>query len=405
MLNLGDGYRAKVGDFIIAIQDGLETAAAFEKIYGKSMAQVDKDLQSYLRGSTFRAGLFNSRLERTKEDLRAEPAPEFDLSLALADLTNRPGNEAETQSRLAKLSQGNPQRPETWAGLAYLSWRRGDIEEATKNFGKAYDLGDRNPRLLWDYGRLARRNDPEKAIEALQALRDLQPGRVEVRMEIADTLLSRRRAGEAIMTLSEIKNVAPEDAARFFILTAYSQLMLGGVEQARATVERLAGYARTEREQEELQRLRATLERAAVTTAALPPRTAAERVRPAREEQGPEQEEEEKQRTPPRIQAQPRLITRTETVTEYAPPPSVSGTFAEFVCSSQDLKIAIDTSGGRKVFLIEDPSAITIVGRAGGKVDLECGPQQPTPIRVEFGQPSKPAAGVDGAVKVLYFDQ
>jgi hypothetical protein len=63
----------------------------------------------------------------------------------------------------------------------------------------------------------------------------------------------------------------------------------------------------------------------------------------------------------------------------------------------------METDQGKKMFVIEDPEKIVIVGREGGKVDLQCGAQQRLPIRVEFSPASVP--GLDGSVQVLYFEK
>ena len=63
----------------------------------------------------------------------------------------------------------------------------------------------------------------------------------------------------------------------------------------------------------------------------------------------------------------------------------------------------LDTGAAKRVFLIADPDKITIVGIEGGKLDLQCGAQNPRPIRIEYTPAS--ATGVDGNVRVLYFEK
>ena len=94
----------------------------------------------------------------------------FDVKLALADLTNRPGKEAETRKTLEDLAREDPKRPEPWAGLGYLAWRGNQISEAVEAFGKAYELGTAAPKFLWDFGRLAEREHPDAAVAALTDL-------------------------------------------------------------------------------------------------------------------------------------------------------------------------------------------------------------------------------------------
>jgi Flp pilus assembly protein TadD len=395
MLILSEAYRPKSSEFIAAIQEGVPAATAFERVYSKSITQVDKELQAYLRGDRFRAALVPAKLEKVKAELPAEPAPELELNLVLADLTNRRGNEAETERRLTKLAGQNPQRAEPAAGLAYLSWYRGNLDEAEKHFAKAFELGDRNPRLLWDYGRIARRSHPEEALKALEALSLAQPDRVEVRLEMASLHLSHQQAGKAYAVLNEIRRVTPADAPRLFLLRAYAQLGLGGIEAARASTEEAAKYVKAEFDKDELERLRAYVEQA--RTANLAGIVAPQEVKNLT----PAAESEETAMARRMVR---RVLRPDGTYTAVLEPPkTVAGTFAEFVCSSEKLKIAITTQAGRKVYLIDDPSQLTVVGREGGKVELECGPQKPVPIRIEYT--SAPGTDVEGIARIVYFDQ
>ena len=127
MLQLSPDYVSKYSEFVSAVQSGLDSAAALEKVYGKTVSAVEKDLQDYIRSFQFYGRLFPVKLANAKEKFPATPAPMFDVKLALADLTNRPGKEAETRKTLEDLAREDPKRPEPWAGLGYLAWRRNQI--------------------------------------------------------------------------------------------------------------------------------------------------------------------------------------------------------------------------------------------------------------------------------------
>jgi len=64
----------------------------------------------------------------------------------------------------------------------------------------------------------------------------------------------------------------------------------------------------------------------------------------------------------------------------------------------------LETSAGRKVFLIEDPGKVAITSGSGGQVEMTCGLQKP-PRKIEIGY--DPAAanqpGIDGLVRRLAF--
>lgn len=86
-----------------------------------------------------------------------------------------------------------------------------------------------------------------------------------------------------------------------------------------------------------------------------------------------------------------------------APPPQIEGSFVEFVCLEKRFKVVVDTAQGKKGFLIPDPQQVVIVGRAGGKVDLNCGPQTPVHVKLEY-TPGTAGTDADGILKILYFE-
>ena len=377
MLQLSPEYVAKFPAFLSTVQSGADSAAALEQVYGKTVSAVEKDLQTYIRGNQFYGRLFPVKLSLSKEKFLATPAPMFDVKLALADLTNRPGKEAATRKTLEDLAGEDPKRPEPWAGLGYLAWRGNHMEDAVEAFGKAYDLGDRNSRFLWDYGRLAERDHPQQAVSALTDLSTLEPERPDVRMELAALHLSARHAAAALGVLAEVKTVTSEEAPRLFTLLANTQIMLGDRAAARVSVARLKESAKTPVDRTGAADLERYLDQADAPLPEMATIAPLER---------------------------PRL--RRQTLTAEEPPkpaPEIEGSFVEFICSDKNLKVVVDTAQGKKSFLIPDPKEIVVVGRAGGKVDLNCGPQTPVHVKLEY-TPSAAGADADGNLKILYFE-
>ena len=132
MLSLSPEYSPKYAEFLNTVNGGMDSAAALEKVYGKTVPAVEKDLNAYFRGNQFFGRLFPVKLASAREKFPATPAPSFDLKLALTDLTNRPGKEAETRKALEDLTREDPKRPEPWAGLGYLAWRDNQIAKLWK---------------------------------------------------------------------------------------------------------------------------------------------------------------------------------------------------------------------------------------------------------------------------------
>ncbi|MBZ5676807.1 MAG: tetratricopeptide repeat protein [Acidobacteriia bacterium] len=379
MLQLSPAYVSKYSEFVRTVQSGVDSAAALEKVYGKTVSAIEKDLQEYTRSFQFYGRLFPVKLASVKESFPATPAPMFDVKLALTDLTNRPGKETETRKTLEDLAREDPKRPEPWASLGYLEWRGNRFSEAVDAFGKAYGLGSRGPEFLWDYGRLAERDHPDAAVTALTDLFKLEPDRLDVRMELAALQLNARRPGGALSVLADVRSVTPEDAPRFFSLLANAQLQLRDLDGARVTVAKLAANAKTPEDRTRVEQMQRYLEQS--NTPAPPIAINA-----------PE--------GPPRLT---RPAAPTQSSALPPPTPEIEGSFVEFICLEKGFKVIVDTSKGKKGFLIPDPNQVVIVGRAGGKVDLNCGPQTPAHVKVEY-EPSTTASDADGILKVLFFE-
>ena len=380
MLSLAPEYSPKYSEFLNAVHGGMDSAAALEKVYGKTVPAVEKDLNGYFRGNQFYGRLYPVKLASSREKFPATLAPSFDVKLALTDLTNRRGKEADTRKALEDLTREDPKRPEPWAGLGYLAWRSGDTGDATEAFGKAYGLGDRSSKLLWDFGRLAGRERPEDAINALVDLHHLEPDRVDVRMELAFLYQNARRPGAELSILADVTRVTPEDAPRFFTLLANAQIQLGDRAGARVTVAKLAANAKTPAERSRVEQMQRFLDQPGAPAPVIARNTPEDRpllVRPA---------------PPVQHDAVP------------PPAPEVEGSFVEFVCLEKSFKVVVDTGKGKKGFLIPDPNQVVIVGRAGGKVDLNCGPQTPAAhVRLEY-TPATAGVDADGVLKILYFE-
>jgi len=205
MLSLNQEYRPKFNALLIAIASGSPSVNAPEQIYNKPLATIEKDLQAYMRGERFNGVAIPAKFAIERTQLAAEPAPPFDVKLALADLVNKPGKQSDAEERFKELTRENPDRPEPWAGLAYIASERGDMESAEQNFAKAYSLGARSERLLWDYSGLAEHNHPHQAIQAFRELLTLAPERIDVRMELAAVQLSSNHAVDTVVTLAPLK--------------------------------------------------------------------------------------------------------------------------------------------------------------------------------------------------------
>jgi hypothetical protein len=136
MLYLRAEYRPKFSQFVHTVAAEKDSAEALQEVYGRPISQIEKDLQAYLRGSSFQGMLVPAKFEKASTEISAEPASDFDVGLVLADLWNRPGKEAVYQAALEGLAVQDAKRPEPFRGLGYLAWRAGRHDEASNTSRK-----------------------------------------------------------------------------------------------------------------------------------------------------------------------------------------------------------------------------------------------------------------------------
>lgn len=353
MLTLEEEYRLGFPRLVQELAGGASEAEAFQKVYGKTVNAIEKDVERYYRGDVFRGALFHIEMRRSRTEKRMEPVGEYDAAVLLATIGDFRGREKQTRAKLEALIAREPERPEAYKALGYLLWRNRDAGAAREQFLKAFELGDRSPRLLWDGGRLG----GEKSTAMLELLVQRDPERVEARLELAAAQLRDRRGPAAVTTLAPVKKVTPKEAARLFQLTAYANWQTGQLEQAKVAAGRWLQFAATEEDRAAVERFSEQLARGASVP----------------EGAGPG----------PMLETRPRMRRNgtEEVVEEVAPPlPSLTGQFAFLDCEGSMPRARIDTSGGAEWLMLDEPDNVRISGRSGA-LELQCG-ALPAPLRV-----------------------
>ena len=382
MLALSPEYRAKFPQVLQSISDGTPSAAVLEKLYGKPFHQIEMDLLTYLHGGRFQGVLLPAKLEKVRDDLSADSADDFDVKLFLAEIGGRNAGYETTRKVLEQLIDENPKRSEPYLDLADLAWRQRDMERARTNFGKAFDLGERSPRMLWDYGRMLESADGAKSVQVLGELLKVQPDRLDVRMELASMQLRSNAAKDALETLAPVKKVTPENAPRLLTLLAYANLQAGDKNQAVAAANQLKTVSSKADDRERADQILRFVENSRAG-ASVPAQELAE------------------------ADPRPSLVRREEAVEPVRPvvhKPSFMGNFVELQCAAQ-AKIVLETAEGKKVLLIENPAKLLVNGKSGETVDLTCGPQKPAQVQVDYDPAGPDHPGVDGLVRGIHFQQ
>jgi hypothetical protein len=170
MLYLDADYRPKLPVLLDAIKAGASMTETFQKAYGKSVEQVQKDLNGSLHATTFNASLFNTKLAKEVDAPEAGESSDLEAGLVLAEiLANIRGKAAGARDLYIRLARENPQDWQVEQGLARLSLREGKRAEAVTHYARAAELGSTNAKIYLDYGRLLR--SESKHAEAVAMLK------------------------------------------------------------------------------------------------------------------------------------------------------------------------------------------------------------------------------------------
>ena len=102
-----------------AIGKGEASDVSLEKVYGKSIEAIQRDLQAYVHGDHFLEGVIHAKLAKPDVDPVVVPSDPLQIEVLLAAIQshgNRRDQALETLENLAKANPGNPLPLDSWLG-------------------------------------------------------------------------------------------------------------------------------------------------------------------------------------------------------------------------------------------------------------------------------------------------
>jgi tetratricopeptide (TPR) repeat protein len=258
MLMTRDQYRNKFWQVLSAVDKGTPSARALESAYGMPLAQLDSNLRWYVSGNGNQFKMLKINMPLPPVDkVAGNPADMFEVRTLQAELlVGLKGRHDEARQRLEALVHEDPTRPGPWADLGYLALYGDHVDEAAEKFGRAFDLGDRNPRLIMDLAHAFQETKPARSMEALRALLAEHPDDIDARLYLANLQMGSDRVVEAVNTTQPITTVkTAEQRDQLLYLRAFAALKLGNKAAARANAEQLRQVTTSDRYKSEAESL------------------------------------------------------------------------------------------------------------------------------------------------------
>jgi Flp pilus assembly protein TadD len=411
MLLASDDYYEQSPKFLQAMLTGGDSAKAITEAYGRSLAQVTKDLDAYLRVGQFKLRLFDYKNPKPRKDLETRPATAFEANLVTANLQAAGvRGEADARAAFTQLEKENAGHLELQESIAYFEYRRGKREAAVPHFARAAELGSTNWQLYRDYAFAV--DEPNLRTEMLGKASSLNPSDMDTRLRYADALMREGKQAQALAALVQVTNIKKEHAFQFFQLSARANIANQRTEEAKKAAERAVEFASTPNEKDYATRLLASLSRPPA-----PVRTALTTPPPARTNDGDADldppEEDAALPARPRLarrnetQLQPRgltddevralnaaaLVNNSEVVLEAK--------FQQLDCTGPEpvMQFGIGTTTLR--LSMNDPGSISLRGAGAETMSLNCGDQKNRPVRVGYNKLEDAKKRTTGDVRYL----
>jgi tetratricopeptide (TPR) repeat protein len=361
MLALSPAYRPRFGVLLAALAEDTDSAAAVQRIYGKPLDAVRRDLAAWVGGRRSKP----TPLARPEPDTGAvtiATAPAGAVQLIMAELLLSAGDWSGAESAYRELARETPEIAGVWAGLGAVAAARQQFDEARTLWKRALDQGLSDAGICFRYAELLDREgglqDERRA--ALERAVALQSEFDDARWILALLEENAGRYQAALAQLQAMREIAPSRAYYYWCTVADALTGLGRSDEAQAAAGRAAQQAATAEERAKAAQL-AYIARTRLA------------VRLTRDAAG-----------------NPQMVTTRvpNDAVEFNPfiePDDdlrrVQGTLREIECASPALRLSVDTAGGRLALTIPDPARVQM---RNGPQEFVCGPQPGNAVLVEY---------------------
>ena len=385
MLSLTQERRPKFPEALQAIANGADSVETLQRVYGKSPSDLEKELRSYVRQTSFLAAVFDVRLEKGAEATAFEPASDLETRLLLAGLlAGQPSKAEESERRLLALQADYPESAEVAEALGDWAWRSKSSAEAVPHFERAAELGGTNPRMYRNLAALSRgTHQRDFQIRMLEKAVQLDPDDLDSRRILGHLYIQDQQWSKGLVQLNKITKVeTAEEAYALYHSRAYGYYRLNDLDTAEKLAESARRHADEPRKTAQtellLQAIARTRDQRAFEAAGASAAGAAPPPPPEVSDDGDK----------PGLAYNPLPPEEREERVSVERKPSFVGGLTNFECLGDRAVITVESGGAARSFVIADPMGIVILRNGEGAPDVSftCGPQDGRALEVTYQQ-------------------
>ena len=255
-------YRDRAETFLSTVRRGTSATAAFASVYGRSLAEVEKDLASYVR-----EGYYDVSVVRFEEPSRGprvstREVTDLEAGLVTAGLLAAAREDAgKARAAYEALAVDHADHPALLDARAALEVRTGRAQAALPFLRRAVEVGSTDAETYRNLAALTAASDAAQAERLLGQALQLDPTSVRGRSQLA-ALVGPRDPSAALAVLASVTDVSPAEAYDVIRLRTNAYVALGELDRAHAAARDLVQVARSRQRRSVAAELLASIEAA-----------------------------------------------------------------------------------------------------------------------------------------------
>ncbi|MCS7026059.1 MAG: hypothetical protein NZV14_14745 [Bryobacteraceae bacterium] len=368
-LRLGETFRGVFSAFFQAVAAGEPPGAALQRFFGKSLAELLAEVERYLRQGALPVAEYPLLVETAPAATTLTPLSDIEGELAFAELAyacRRPEAAQRSYQKLSRRVAENPAAISRALALLALADRR--TQQAKLHFQNVLETPQVPADVHFEYAMLLRDEGAsrEQYLPHLRQAVTLDPNYAEAHFLLGVDYQQNGQHALAIPHLEHAASVFPRQSY-FWHALAVSYMALGKVSDSRAAARRALDSALTAEQAE--------MARAALQLSPPSPRPERKKV----------------------DVILPDSWRKNEGEAE------VSGILERIDCLGEPARFLIRTGNQTIALLVEKPGEILLKNLSSTTFEFRCGPQKPTPVRIEYRRRPDAKLGVAGIITAIEF--
>jgi hypothetical protein len=231
MLLIDERYQIGAQRFLNETANGMSSAEALMRVYGKTPEAVGRDLANYVSRNQYTYYPTDYKVTSASTKFDTRPADSFEGSLVTANLLGNSADEGAARAAFEKLERQKPDDGLLLESRGFFELYRGHTAAAIPYFARAVEHGSSNAKLLVTFARI----EPSRAPELVPKAVALAPDELDVRIENARMLMRNRKNEEAlrVLPLRDIRTLERQQAFDVGQIAANAYMQLDMVDDAR----------------------------------------------------------------------------------------------------------------------------------------------------------------------------